>query len=106
MPEETYPDAAWIRELPGPGRHFVYWLATIPPGRDAERAELIYVGVTSDLRSRMRSHSRKWWWPVIDLGLLALEEHPSRQEANEAESRDIHLYQPAMNRAGRLLVLA
>lgn len=104
MPDYTERETDWIDALPSVG-HFVYWLAAVPPGASVESCVLVYVGVTSSLRARLRAHSRKWWWPVIDPELAYFEQHESRAAANAAESRDIHLYQPAMNRAGRMLVV-
>lgn len=106
MHDERYPTDrdAWLDDLPKVG-HFVYWLATVPPGQTVETCELVYIGVTSSLRARLRAHSRKWWWPTIDPTLLYLEQHATRREANIAEAEQIHWFQPAMNRAGRLLVV-
>lgn len=89
--------------LPRAGRHFVYFLCARKAGHDpAEAIVYVYVGVTSDLRSRMRAHSRRWWWPGIDHDLTAFVEFPTRAEANTAERDAIELHQPEMNRAGRL----
>lgn len=102
-----YPDPRLtLNDLPGHGRHFVYHLCGRLPGVDPEEAIAhVYVGVTSNLRARLRTHARKWWWPVIDLDLGEYIEHPTRAEAEADEAEMIRWLQPAMNRAGRLLVV-
>lgn len=56
---------------------------------------LVYVGVTSNLRQRMGSHSRKWWWPR----LVSVEffEYPTRAEANIDERYFIAADRPVLN---------
>lgn len=111
--DRRYPQAvtangvlAWPHELPGPGRHFVYHLCCPLPGIDPEQAVAhIYVGVTSNLRQRLARHARKWWFVAVAAELGELIEYPTRAAADAAERQLIHLYQPAMNRAGRLLVV-
>lgn len=95
-----------IDSLPQVG-HFTYHLAARLPGVDPEEGVAhVYVGVTSNLRQRLRSHARKWWWQAVDLDLCDFEEHATRQEAERVEADLIRWYQPAMNRAGRLLVVS
>jgi hypothetical protein len=53
----------------------------------------------------MADHSRKWWWPTIEFSLCEWEEHPTRADAEASERDMIRWYQPAMNRAGRLLLV-
>lgn len=104
MPAPTpyLPPFAFIAD----GRHVVYYLYARLPGLDPEDGvECVYIGVTSNLRARIAAHARKWWWPTIDPGLTYLEEHATRRAAEEAERVAIHQHQPAMNRAGRLLVV-
>lgn len=97
--------AAWIDSLPNSG-HFVYHLCGLKPGVDPEEDTVsIYVGVTSDLRSRMRAHSRKWWWALVVPDLCELLEMPTRPEANALERSMIGWYLPEMNRAGRVLIV-
>lgn len=95
----------WIASLPSTG-HFVYSLHGYKPGVDPEEDNAnIYVGVTSNLRQRLYAHSRKWWWAAVVPDMSQFLEEPTRQEAEALERRMIHDYQPAMNRAGRLLVV-
>ncbi len=103
--EEPRRDSRWIESLPNVG-HFVYHLIGYKPGVSSEEAvEHIYVGVTSNLRSRMKSHSRKWWWTAVVPDLCYFDERPTRKEAEAEERVCIREDQPAMNRAGRLLVV-
>lgn len=105
MPDRASPYPEWVEQLPTSG-HFVYHLAAPVPGRTTEESVAhVYIGVTSALRQRMRAHARKWWFAAVAHDLLYLEEHPSRQAANRAEAELIRMFQPAMNRAGRLLVV-
>lgn len=102
MPE-PYPSPATTDGLPG---HAVYHLCAELPGVDpAERVAHVYVGVTSNLPSRLAAHSRKWWWPAVALHLSEFLLFNTRAEAEAAERDLIRWYQPAMNRAGRLLLV-
>jgi hypothetical protein len=95
----------WVDELPTTG-HWVYWLRAYTPGIDPEwTLTTVYVGVTSHLRSRIHQHTRKWWWPAVDRDLCYFEQFPTRAEAEAEERVEIRECQPAMNRAGRLLVV-
>lgn len=83
------------------GNQFVYHL------RGASRGEelggpTIYVGVTGDLATRMRAHSRKWWWRAVDLDASEISAFPDRATAMYYEAWYIREYCPPMNRVGRL----
>lgn len=96
-----------IDALPRSG-HFVYQLVGRLPGIDPFEGDAaqLYVGVTGNLRARLRAHSRKWWWVVVDYSLCAFDDHSqTRVEAEQLERDMIRMFQPAMNRAGRLLVV-
>jgi hypothetical protein len=89
-----------------PGEHIVYHLCARLRGVAPEQEVAhVYVGVTSNLPARIRAHSRKWWWPTIDADLSCLEAFPTRADAEAYERQLIHWHQPAMNRAGRLLLV-
>jgi hypothetical protein len=99
-------NAAWINALDPPHPHVVYHLCGVIPGVDPdEDTASIYVGVTSNLRHRLRAHSRKWWWTAVVPELCEFGPYLTRAEAEDAEKASIRFYQPAMNRAGRLLVV-
>jgi hypothetical protein len=96
----------WVSRMPSAGRHFVYTLWGRKPGFDPEEDLVcIYVGVTSDLRARLGAHSRKWWWVAVDPESCEFEECFTREEANLIEKQTIRMWQPEMNRAGRLLIV-
>lgn len=96
----------WLGDDEGEDRHFVYHLCTQLPGiSPVEKIAHIYVGVTNNPRRRFAEHARKWWWWAVDLRLSEIIGYPTRQEAESAERQMIHDYQPAMNRAGRLLLV-
>ena len=91
-------DADYIADLPGPGRHFTYMLfAPIPGVCPYEELATVYVGVTSNLRARMRSHSRKWWWDSILRDCCEFAEWPSREMAERMERRSIQFSNPDLN---------
>ncbi len=100
-------DPGWPGSLPGAGfGHWVYFLnAAIPGEPDDGATQSVYVGVTSNLRARLLQHSRKWWWSAICPDLCYFDSYVQRSDAEEAEKEAIREYQPAMNRAGRLLVV-
>lgn len=85
--------------LPGPGRHFVYYLHAILPGvcPIMQDSACVYIGVTSNLRARMRNHSQKWWWRSIHPDLVEFDEQPSRAVAEIEEARAIATYNPDLN---------
>lgn len=97
------PDLEWEPEelatLPGLGRHFVYYLHAIIPGvcPIMQDSACVYIGVTSNLRARMRSHSQKWWWLRIHPDLVEFDEHPTRAEAEVSEARAIAMWNPDLN---------
>lgn len=82
--------------LPGAGRHFVYSLYAGTP----DEPVCVYVGVTSNLRARVRAHAKKWWARTIDLNLSEFEEYPTRSQANAEELRAIRLKRPHANIVG------
>lgn len=91
-------DADYIADLPGPGRHFTYMLVAPIPGMcPYEEVATVYVGVTSNLRARMRSHSRKWWWQCVLRDGCEFAEWPSREMAERMERRSIHFQNPDLN---------
>lgn len=91
-------------DLPTNG-HYVYRLSARIPGVDPEwHMQTVYIGVTSNLRRRMREHSRRWWWAAVDYDLSEFVDYPTRAAANAAELREIDADQPPINRAGRQLV--
>lgn len=97
------PNVTWdsdqISQLPGAGRHFVYSLHAIIPGvcPIMEDSACVYIGVTSNLRARIRSHSRKWWWPRIHPDLVEFIEYPTRAAAERAEAWGIKEHDPDLN---------
>lgn len=98
----------WIvrigRSAPAP--HVVYQLCARKPGRLPEdELVTVYVGVTSHLTTRLRTHAKKWWWQAIEPGLCAFDCYETREEANAVEKEMIRWYQPEMNRSGRLLLV-
>ena len=96
----------WVDALTQFAPQVVYHLVAALPGVDPEQATAsVYVGVTADLRSRLRAHSRKWWFATVVPELCEFSEHATRAQAEAAERAMIRWYQPAMNRAGRLLVV-
>lgn len=100
--------AALAETLPGSGRHFVYTLRARKPGVDLDDIDdhyCVYIGVTSNLRQRLRTHSRKWWAAAVDPAVCDFEDFPSREYAEYIESRAIRFNCPEMNRAGRLAVV-
>ncbi len=95
----------WVSRLPSCG-HFVYHLCGIKPGYTPEEDIVsIYIGVTSDLRARLRGHARKWWWIAVVPSLCEFTDYAFREEAEMWERIYIRQYQPEMNRAGRLLIV-
>lgn len=66
---------------------------------DGDRA--IYVGVTGNLRFRLREHKRTapWWTP--DLRTVVLSNHVSTNESFAAERAAIRKYDPIANVVGR-----
>lgn len=103
--DEPRRDSRWIDDLPSTGQ-FVYHLCGLKPGvHPEEDIESIYVGETGNLRARLRAHSRKWWWIAIVPDLCEFDSHSTRKDAEAMERNMIRWYQPAMNRAGRLLIV-
>lgn len=92
--------STWVDDLPTEG-HWVYHLCGVLPNVDPrEELEDIYVGVTSNLRQRIRSHSRKWWFVAVVRDLSEFIEVPTRQQAEALERDLIRLYEPAINIVG------
>lgn len=78
--------------------HWVYHLVARLPGVDPEYdVAHVYIGVTSNLQRRLKTHARKWWWQAIDGALCEFLEFPSRAIAEQAERELIELYEPAVN---------
>lgn len=103
LPVTTKP---WWDSYADAGPHVVYHLCGLIPEVDPEeRLAHIYVGVTNDVRQRMRAHSRKWWWPLVVPQWCEFTEHQDRAAAEAHEREMIRWYQPEVNRAGRLLVV-
>lgn len=100
-----------IGALPGKGRHFVYSLYAIRPGVCPVMEEMapVYVGVTSNLRQRMRAHAKRWWWSSIPADAVEFIEYPTREIADRAEMQTIRDLNPDLNVAlgvGRKLRVA
>lgn len=98
----------WIEALSDPPQpHVVYSLNGLTPGVDPYEVDSahIYVGVTSNLRERLYAHSRKWWFVAVVPELCEFDPHATRAAAEKTEAALIRFLQPAMNRAGRLLVV-
>lgn len=103
LPVTTNP---WWDSYRDAGPHVVYHLCGVIPGVDPEeRLAHIYVGVTNDVRQRMRAHSRKWWWALVVPEHSEFLEYQERKDAEACERDLIRMYQPEVNRAGRLLVV-
>lgn len=96
---EAVIDDDFIDDLPGKGRHFVYYLHAAVPGvcPYAGSSVTVYVGVTSNLRARMRAHSKRWWWQCVLRDLVEFEECQSREHAEFEERRGIHFDNPDLN---------
>lgn len=62
------------------------------------KGSLLYVGVTNDYKTRMRSHAEKSWWPEVRASRVV--HYDTRQLAIEAEARAIREEHPIHNRAG------
>lgn len=60
--------------------------------------QLLYVGVTENVRQRWIAHGAKPWWPLVARHLLAPYE--SRDEALAEELRAIRAERPLHNQAG------
>lgn len=91
---------SWIHSMPDEG-HWVYHLCGRIPGVDPEECLAdIYVGVTSNLRQRLRSHSKKWWFVAVERDLSEFLEMPTRQAACDLERNLIQFYEPSMNIMG------
>lgn len=57
---------------------------------------LLYIGITWDLCTRMRAHTKAAWWPR--LGTITLEQHPHYIAARKAEKNAIQAEGPIHNR--------
>jgi predicted GIY-YIG superfamily endonuclease len=80
--------------------HFVYRLF------DREGL-LLYVGMTRDVRKRMKSHERtKAWWCDVDTERTVVTSHPCHAEAADAELVEIETTSPLCNSATTRHVLA
>lgn len=105
-PERHRVSMPWVDALDPPQPHVVYLLRGLLPGvAPTHDAQVIYVGVTSHLRQRLYAHARKWWWVAVVPALCEFDPHTTREAAEACERTMIRCYQPAMNRAGRLLVV-
>lgn len=79
------------------GCHVLYSLYA--PGGEA-----LYIGVTNNLGRRMMQHARKWWFITVDPWACTFEQFATRGDVLRAEAEAIAEEQPAMNRAGRVLI--
>ena len=68
--------------------HYVYELFD-------RSGQALYVGVTSDLPARIRSHSSKPWWPHVHD--MQVRRHEDRVAGIKAELDRIHDLQPLYN---------
>jgi len=94
------PTPDWWRAETNAG-HWVYALfAPLPGNASAVEAQCVYVGMTSSLRHRLRSHASKWWWPTIAPHLCRFIECDTRKDAVALEARLIVELKPALNQAG------
>jgi hypothetical protein len=58
--------------------------------------DLLYVGNTDHLKVRLAAHAKeKPWWPEV--ARKTVEWHPSKREAEDAETQAIHAERPAYN---------
>jgi predicted GIY-YIG superfamily endonuclease len=60
--------------------------------------QLLYVGVTADLATRLGSHAEKRWFPLV--AEIRLEWFPDRAAAEAAERRAIQREHPKLNIVG------
>lgn len=74
----------------GPTRYFLYWL-------HGANDRLLYVGITRNLRGRMRAHGRAWG-DVIER--IEYEEYPDHRSVLAAEAAEIAEKCPPFNAAG------
>lgn len=98
--------AGWLASEGWRGPEFVYRLYGVLPGAPPEwEIAPIYVGVTRNLKARMRSHSKRWWWAAVRLDLSEVTGHATRAEALAEELAMIRELHPPMNKDGRLAEL-
>jgi len=72
------------------------WLHVLYRLRDAA-GELIYVGITNDIRARFYAHAReKWWWNQV--ASCEIEFWPTRLSLENEEVRVIQTEKPRYNR--------
>ena len=60
---------------------------------------LLYVGVTSNLATRLASHAEKRWFPLV--ATITLTWYPNRETAEQAERAAIEAEHPWINISGR-----
>ncbi len=61
-----------------------------------ERNTYLYVGITSDIDKRLRSHAEKTWWR--DVRRIEVTEYPNREEASRVERQTIRDMEPLHNK--------
>lgn len=79
----------WFERVHGGEPTFVYLMYD-------EHEHLLYVGITNDLMTRMRSHYREKPW-IEEVSSLVTSLYPSREEAKARESRLIQELGPVYN---------
>lgn len=61
-----------------------------------ERNTYLYVGITSDIDKRLRSHAEKTWWR--DVRRIEVTEYPNREGASRVERQTIRDMEPLHNK--------
>lgn len=57
--------------------------------------ELLYIGITCNVATRMRTHKQRDWW--LDVDTITLEHYDTREDVRAAEIRAVYNEQPSHN---------